>query len=1104
MNFDLPNYAPHRSEHEHNHVPKNESDVRIAAMKYGMCVHHPNVQVIKKGFFGSKRHVPCEECERERLAREQEGRDAWLRALSPGPPPSVPSLVVGHVEAVLDGGPVAPSESGGPGTASVLGGAAAPPPPMVAAAPERDARYKTKMCLSILNGGSCKFGAKCLFAHSEAEICGKVDRASAQPDPKPSLISEDCSASPAQLQTLAGQVLKLCDAADSGGVFLANLSEAFQKAYGEPLPLYGGKTKALVDTLRGVTVSGVHPRYFVIRDPAPPPKAAALKKKAVSPKPSLISEDCSASPAQLQALAGQVLKLCDAADSGGVFLASLPAAFEKAYGAALPLYGSKTKALVETLPGVAVGGDQLRGHFVSRAPAPPPKASAAPPRDVRYKTMCRNILEGRSCTYGDKCHFAHSEAEICRKVDHASAPPQSNSPQSSTRSVDDVGDGHTDYVTSVAFADNARGLSASRDGTAKLWDLTNGVCVRTLEGHTDRVTAICAFGGKFGQAITASDDKSAKVWKLVTGECVVTLKGHAQGIKSVCVMRDGTHAFTGSRDKTAKVWDLKKGQCIMTLVGHAKDVLSVCVTRDATRALTASADRTAKVWNLASTKCDLTLAGHSGPVLGVCLTLGEDRALTASGDKTAKVWDMMNGFCAFTLKGHTDIVCAVGVTSDDYALTASGDKTMRLWELDDGACIRTIEGHTMPIFSVSVSKDGKFALTGSSDKTAKVWNLADYDCMHKLDGRAKTEVIESKFVGPLAGHHTQVNAVSVTPDGRYALSGSNDTSARLWNLSNGKCTLKLAQKNYVSDVCVSPDGQRALTGSVDGTAKLWDLITGKLLCTLTGHLNIVRAVCFSLDGTRAITGSADETAKIWDLATSTCLLTLEGHTGYVNSVCVADSATVLTASRDHTVKIWRLDTGECVGTLKGHKHYIEAICVAPNGERALTASRDYSAKVWCLNTGKCVLTLEGHTEWVNDICVTPDGKCALTASGDNTAKVWNLVDGTCILTLKGHTNWVNGICVTPCGKRAITASQDNTARVWSLEVHSNLPPMLSMQRAKPSKLSAAAARFASAAERESDQGFSSDLPLDATEPRLEEELDPFDNLTAAATAWPSQ
>ena len=100
------------------------------------------------------------------------------------------------------------------------------------------------------------------------------------------------------------------------------------------------------------------------------------------------------------------------------------------------------------------------------------------------------------------------------------------------------------------------------------------------------------------------------------------------------------------------------------------------------------------------------------------------------------------------------------------------------------------------------------ALTGSQDATAKVWDLGDYDCIHKLDGRAR-----AKFVGTLAERRYFVNAVCVTPDGCYAFEGSGK-SAKLWNLADGKCTgLNLTHTNYVTDVCVSPDGQRALTGS---------------------------------------------------------------------------------------------------------------------------------------------------------------------------------------------------------------------------------------------------------------------------------------------------
>ncbi|KAH8079595.1 hypothetical protein JL720_9343 [Aureococcus anophagefferens] len=473
--------------------------------------------------------------------------------------------------------------------------------------------------------------------------------------PKGSLNPDHCTASPAELQNLAAHVIELCGAERTGSIMVSNLAPAFKKAYGKDLPLYGVTMKVLLQMLPGVVVGGDWPGAYVSRAAAAAahPKAGApKKKKAVSPKPpgvaaeagaglaarrlerrapklSLNPKNCHASPAQLQALAGQVLELCDAADSGSIFASGLPAAFKKVHGVPLPLYGvEKMKVLLEilTLYGVAVNGD-WPGAYVSRA-AVHPKAAAAPPRglpsehrdddDKRFdedtELAMRETAENLPLAPGqpwqaeapfskrnsEDCS-AHSEAEICREVDHASAALQSNSPQSSTRSVDDVGDGHTEYVTSVCFAGNERGLSASRDCTAKLWDLANGVCIHTLEGHTDRVTAVCAYGGEKGCAITASKDKTAKVWNLVTGECVLTLEEHhTQAVESVCVTPDGTRLVTGSRDRTAKVWDLETGICVATLSGHAKAVSSVCVTHDARLAVTASEDFKAKIWEVAT------------------------------------------------------------------------------------------------------------------------------------------------------------------------------------------------------------------------------------------------------------------------------------------------------------------------------------------------------------------------------------------------------------------------------------------------------------------------------------------------------------------------
>ena len=68
-------------------------------------------------------------------------------------------------------------------------------------------------------------------------------------------------------------------------------------------------------------------------------------------------------------------------------------------------------------------------------------------------------------------------------------------------------------------------------------------------------------------------------------------------------------------------------------------------------------------------------------------------------------------------------------------------------------------------------------------------------------------------------------------------------------------------------VAVSSDGKFALTGSTDQTALLWDLETGKQLRRFVGHENAVSAVQFSKDGQFVLTASRDNTARLWEMKT---------------------------------------------------------------------------------------------------------------------------------------------------------------------------------------------------------------------------------------------
>jgi WD40 repeat protein len=76
--------------------------------------------------------------------------------------------------------------------------------------------------------------------------------------------------------------------------------------------------------------------------------------------------------------------------------------------------------------------------------------------------------------------------------------------------------------------------------------------------------------------------------------------------------------------------------------------------------------------------------------------------------------------------------------------------------------------------------------------------------------------------------------------------------ALLWEASSGKLLRLEGHQGYVFSVAFSPDGRLALTGSGDGTARVWEVSTGRELAQLGGHSGKVRGVSFSPDGRLAI------------------------------------------------------------------------------------------------------------------------------------------------------------------------------------------------------------------------------------------------------------
>ena len=318
------------------------------------------------------------------------------------------------------------------------------------------------------------------------------------------------------------------------------------------------------------------------------------------------------------------------------------------------------------------------------------------------------------------------------------------------------------------------------------------------------------------------------------------------------------------------------------------------------------------------------------------------------------------------------------------------------------------------------------------------WRQKSYQEYAKLlevcGGAVVTEPEVQQEIGTLTGHGGGVYAVAVTPDSRFAISGSSDNTLKVWDLETGMEVRTLTgHATVIVSVTVTPDSRFAISGSNDGTLRVWDLETGVEVRTLTGYPGTIWAVTVTPDGRFAISGSSDKTLKAWDLETGKCIRILSGHTGPVYAVTVApDSRFAISGSGDTTLKVWDLETGEKVKTLTGHTRWVKSVAVTPDSRFAISGSDDTTLKVWDLETGVEVKTLTGHMGEVWSVTVTPDSRFAISGSLDSTLKVWNLETSKEIGSFEGHTGAVLSVAVTPDSRFAVSGSEDTTLRVWAL------------------------------------------------------------------------
>lgn len=332
-------------------------------------------------------------------------------------------------------------------------------------------------------------------------------------------------------------------------------------------------------------------------------------------------------------------------------------------------------------------------------------------------------------------------------------------------------------------------------------------------------------------------------------------------------------------------------------------------------------------------------------------------------------------------------------------------------------------------------------------------NLADPERPMVTEAEAALRTATSTECLLLDENNTRNAVVAVSPDGRFAVTGSYDGEAKLWEVTTGACVKTLPTKDLY-DAAFSPDQRHLLVlrgwggYSADDPEEfrqieLWDIESGTCVKTLKGHTATVRRARFSKDGQQILSTSWDGTVRLWNVADGKCVQVIKEGTHKTRrgskemertqpSMSLAlspDGKHILTSFADNNIEIWDAATGIRTDSLVGHDSTIWSMDYHPGGSMIASASSDRTVCLWDVLHHQPRMVLEGHTGDVWDLSFTRDGRWLATASSDSTARIWNVATGRCERTIR-LSGSVMRARFSPDGQYVLLALNDHTVRVW--------------------------------------------------------------------------
>lgn len=452
---------------------------------------------------------------------------------------------------------------------------------------------------------------------------------------------------------------------------------------------------------------------------------------------------------------------------------------------------------------------------------------------------------------------------------------------------------HPASVYPAVFSpDGAMVATGCDDGTARLWNTATCAPIGEPLTHSSGVNCL-AFSPAGKILATGDEDGIVQFWDTATQRQLLNHRAHKSEVYGLAFSPDGRVFATGSDDGTARFWDSSTAQALGLPMEHLGAVTAVAFAPDGRSLATGSGDSVARTWAGPTTRPLTAKITGTDRVQALAYAPDGLTFVTADAGRTTQVRDAVTLEPVGPPKVHKAEIRALAYSSDGNSiLTGDSEGTARLWNTAD---FRPI-GHPLKlpgaVVALAFRPDGRAFLAAGEDTTAHLW-----------------DPYVGRRLGPPLPLESEITALGFSPDGQTIITAEG-RSPRLRQVTKGLATGQIQQvlrghQGFVDCLAFSHDGRLVATGSEDGTARVWEVRTGREVGPPLPHGASVIAIAFAPDGTTLLTGCNNQTARLWSLPTGRPIGPPLKHLGRVSAVSFHPSGRFfLTGSYDRSIRRW--------------------------------------------------------------------------------------------------------------------------------------------------------------------------------------------------------